>query len=127
MDCLGPTTKVFKVNEGQRITSTCIYSGKPAPVLQCVLLDASNNIIRTTKPASVYINFNKYKPMILANVGRTTTSVRCIAFDIVAGKAERTRKVTVYCKYNQLFHCTAIYFSSFLLFVNVWRVRAPQN
>ena len=79
----------------QSIMSTCIYSGLPTPTLTCTLLDAKNQILSTTTPKIVTTSFTSTNPMILPNVGKTATSVKCFIYSYGKSTHTATRKVVV--------------------------------
>ena len=96
IECLGSANHTFIIKEKQSLTATCIYSGIPVPQLTCTLLDANNHILSTTSPKIVRTNFTKTNPMILPNVGKTATSVKCFIYSYGKSTHTATRKVVVH-------------------------------
>ena len=96
VECLGPANYVFTLNEKEKIQAMCIYFGVPAPKLTCTLLDANKQILGTTIPKIVTVNFTSLFPMTLLNVGKTATCVKCFIYHHKHSTHTETRKVVVH-------------------------------
>ena len=99
INCLGPSGKVFKVNEGEQIQSNCNCYGTPVPSLLCALLDVNGQPVSNTVPPEVKTNYTSKNKMILSSV-RTARTVSCTAYHPRYAKAVQVRKVLVYRKYH---------------------------
>ena len=100
----------FALREGGVLNSTCTVYGNPVPSLVCATYDIANRQqFALTSRNTNYTAFPLQNRMLIYNVQRAVTKVRCVADGGPTGRATLEQNVQVDCK-SSLFQYTDLIF-----------------
>lgn len=109
IDCLKegivrtPGAKYFKLNEGDTLSTTCIFYGDPKPSIRCYLLNKYGKVDNGQITSNGKRNFTQQiggKLLQFHNVRRTVNRVECELDGYYAGKITHWVEARVDCKYS---------------------------